>query len=347
MSSAAHPLREKKSTTVRSSLLPAVASVAFRAADALAPRAAAWLADRLFFTPPPSARRRARTRRTDGVPLRVPVEVSGRTVSVAARVWGSGRPVVLLHGWGGRGSQLAAFVDPLVAAGFSVIALDAPGHGESGGRQSSIPAFAAALAAMARVRGPLAGVVAHSLGASATAFAVARGLVVPRAVFVGAPSDPPAWARAFARRFSLSARVVRLWRERAERRLGFRWDELDVAAAGRGRQVPLLVVHDREDHDVAWEEGARIAEAWPGARLLTTTGLGHRAILRDASVVRAAVAFLSGGSEPRQVRCATADCRRAPGASGLCDPCRLEAELFDRDLRPHAGAAAALSPAAP
>jgi hypothetical protein len=42
----------------------------------------------------------------------------------------------------------------------------------------------------------------------------------------------------------------------------------------------ILVVHDRDDDDTYWTEGAALAEAWPGAQLLTTTGLGHRRILR-------------------------------------------------------------------
>jgi len=54
-----------------------------------------------------------------------------------------------LHGWGGRSDQLAAFVPPLLAAGFSVVAPDAPGHGDSTGGASSVLAFADALEAVA------------------------------------------------------------------------------------------------------------------------------------------------------------------------------------------------------
>jgi len=56
--------------------------------------------------------------------------------------------------------------------------------------------------------------------------------------------------------------------------------------------VPLLVIHDRDDPTVPWADGAAIATAWPGAELVTTTGLGHRDLLRDASVVARAVAFV-------------------------------------------------------
>src|SRR6478735_2928342 len=50
---------------------------------------------------------------------------------LAAWQWGEAeRPLVgVLHGWEGHGAQLGAFAAPLVAAGFRVLAFDAPGHG--------------------------------------------------------------------------------------------------------------------------------------------------------------------------------------------------------------------------
>jgi pimeloyl-ACP methyl ester carboxylesterase len=59
--------------------------------------------------------------------------------------------------------------------------------------------------------------------------------------------------------------------------------------------VPALVVHDRDDRDVPFSHGDEIARAWPGAELMATTGLGHRAVVWDAEVVRRTVGFLREG----------------------------------------------------
>jgi pimeloyl-ACP methyl ester carboxylesterase len=59
--------------------------------------------------------------------------------------------------------------------------------------------------------------------------------------------------------------------------------------------APALIIHDREDPDVPYAHGEEIAAAWPGAELLTTTGLGHRAVLRDPGVIQRTIAFLSDG----------------------------------------------------
>ncbi len=55
---------------------------------------------------------------------------------------------------------------------------------------------------------------------------------------------------------------------------------------------PTLVIHDRHDREVRWEDGAAIAGAWPQAQLLTTEGLGHRRILQDASVIARIAGFI-------------------------------------------------------
>ena len=46
-------------------------------------------------------------------------------------------------------------------------------------------------------------------------------------------------------------------------------------------ETPMLVVHDEGDDEAPYSGGLAIAHAWPASRLFTTTGLGHRRILRD------------------------------------------------------------------
>ena len=53
----------------------------------------------------------------------------------------------------------------------------------------------------------------------------------------------------------------------------------------RGFRTAALLIHDRGDPDVPFRNAEEIAAAWPGARVLATDGLGHRAVLRDPTVV--------------------------------------------------------------
>ena len=55
----------------------------------------------------------------------------------------------------------------------------------------------------------------------------------------------------------------------------------------------MLVLHDEGDEIIPFAEGQQIVDAWPGAQLHATRGLGHNRILRDAGVIQSAVEFIS------------------------------------------------------
>jgi pimeloyl-ACP methyl ester carboxylesterase len=77
-----------------------------------------------------------------------------------------------------------------------------------------------------------------------------------------------------------------------EERYGRRWEELELARIAPRLQASALVIHDRNDGVVPWEQGATVARQWPGAKLMTTQGLGHRRILADEAVTQAAAEFV-------------------------------------------------------
>src|SRR5262249_35980660 len=148
-----------KSTIVRSYNGPGPAArIAGRLLSTAVPGVAARLAARWFVTPP-----RHRRPQTEARALAAARAGGGALEGRRVRMWtwGHGPAVVLAHGWGGRGSQLAPFVEPLLAEGFSVTAFDALGHGDSDGREATLPDLVASLRAVAAARAPVRGVIAH------------------------------------------------------------------------------------------------------------------------------------------------------------------------------------------
>ena len=239
---------------------------------------AAWLRDGQRFdviVGPPSPRPRPRPRR------------------VTAWAWGERGPAVLLvHGWGSRGARFVDLGGALLAAGHRVITFDAPGHGASHGRLSSGPEFARAAIAVAAAVGPVSAVVGHSLGGFASALAMDRGLSARRAVFISPSANVNSYSAQFAALLGVTPPVMSTMRERLARRLDFSWSSMDVPAFAPSMRAPLLVIHDRDDREVRWSDGAAIASAWPGAELVTTMGLGHHRIVSDAEVIANVVSFL-------------------------------------------------------
>lgn len=210
--------------------------------------------------------------------------------------WGEGPSVLLMHGWGGRGSQMGGLATAIAEAGFRAIALDAPGHGGSAGRLSSLPQFAATVALAAEKFGPLRGVVAHSFGAAGTGWALREPLGVEKLVFVAAPGDLQGYLSGVRDLFGLTDVGLAHMIGNLERSFGIEWRRSRHATTITADATPMLVVHDEGDDETPYSGGLEIARAWPNSRLITTEGLGHRRILRDPQVLAQVTAFLAAGA---------------------------------------------------
>jgi pimeloyl-ACP methyl ester carboxylesterase len=286
----------KKSTTVRS-VIPRLVQLAFRTAAQVAPSAAERGAAALFFTP---RGRRDLSPVVAGLPRRAHVIPFGDE-TLRAWSWGGGPTVLLAHGWEGDAAQLRAFVAPLVAEGYRVVAFDMPAHGRSSGRQVGVAEMAHAIATIAEALGPVHAIVAHSLGGAATALAISRGLAVARVVLLAPAAEPTFFARRAAAMMGLPDEQRDGMLRLIEARLGQPLSTLDVRRLAPKLRAALLVMHDPEDSEVPWAHGLGIAEAWPDARLERLTGLGHRRLLRDAQVITQTVAFVDGGELRRSL----------------------------------------------
>jgi pimeloyl-ACP methyl ester carboxylesterase len=222
-----------------------------------------------------------------------PFDVATSDGRIQAWRWGEGPAVILVHGWEGRGSQLAPLAQPLASRGLSIVTFDAPGHGASDGTRSSLPQFLAALQAVAGSTGELQGIAAHSFGCAAATLALREGLEARRVVYFAPPIDPSDYTGRFGEALGLTDAVVDRMRFRIEQRFRRKWSDYSLAALAPAMTARLLVVHDTTDRETYWSEGAALAEAWPGARMITTQGLGHRRILRDPELLEKAAGFMA------------------------------------------------------
>jgi pimeloyl-ACP methyl ester carboxylesterase len=288
------PTSRRESTSVRA--LKTAMGILERTAPGLGAR---WV-ERIWFTVPPR-----RPINGDLPAGDTPFELSVSRATVRGRRWGHGEKIVyLVHGWGSSGAQLGAFIEPLLEAGFSVVAYDALSHGSSdpgpsGPGRSNALEHRDVLTAVVSAHGRAYGVVAHSLGSMVAALAMREDVVPVRAVYVAPMIDVTSYGMPFIRMLGGGQRIWTRFLDRVERKLRLDLSFFDLAAmADELATPPLLIVHDRDDQETSWDASRALASSWPDARLLTTTGLGHNRILADPAVVTAAVAFLCGLDVP-------------------------------------------------
>jgi pimeloyl-ACP methyl ester carboxylesterase len=269
-----------------------VLRTAFRTVGTVAPGVAARWAETIFCRPP---RNEPRAIEEDFLATGTPEIVQSENQDLAVWVWGQGPAVILAHGWGSRAGRFSSLARALADNGFKVVLFDAPAHGASKGNQASLPQFASALRAVADAVGPAYGLVGHSLGGAAVSLAMGNGLTADRAVLLAPPADVVLFSHAFAEHLRIPLRAHDAMRRNLESRLQIRWEELHIPTLARRMTVPALIVHDRGDPDVPYAHGEEIARAWPRAELMTTSGLGHRSVVRDPEVIGRTLSFLRDG----------------------------------------------------
>lgn len=210
--------------------------------------------------------------------------------------WGDGPTVLLVHGWGGSAASFALWIPALLKAGFAVAAVDGPAHGGSPGTFASAPAIAGAIRAFGRSYGPFQAVVAHSVGAIATALAGADGESFQRAVFLAPCCSVAHSLFAEARRQGLPPdRDPALWDCFLE---SFGGDGSLGAAVDRWQRKPaLLVHHDPDDDATPYGETVELCRGWEGSRLVDAPGSGHFKILVARRVLAQSIEFLAASTE--------------------------------------------------
>ncbi|MBL0728826.1 alpha/beta hydrolase [Piscinibacter sp. HJYY11] len=212
---------------------------------------------------------------------------------LAAAEWGEGPAVLLMHGWDGKASDLAAFAPALLAAGHKVIAVNLPAHGESAGERTSIPGSARAFVAAQEALGPLRAVVAHSIATAVTVEAVALGLPAQRLALISAPARYAMYAKGFAAQAGLSPEQAEQMLE-ALRAMGVDVHSISTPRRAAALKQPVLFVHSADDRVVPIADAEASHAKWAGpAQFLRLDGLGHRRLLQSPEVVAAVTAFVT------------------------------------------------------
>ena len=214
----------------------------------------------------------------------------------AAFEWGEANSplVLLIHGWNGRGTQISPFAKSLVEKGFRVVALDGPGHGVSPGNWTTPTHFAKFIIMAQQELAPLGlhSLIAHSFGGGCSVLAVTQGLKTKSLVLVASPAFYERVVKFFGISFGLNIKSQAALEDLVTKASGIRPSELNIAKLASTLTIPILVVHDKDDNAVDYMSAKAITEAYKGARLITTEGLGHRRILKNQKVISEVTDFI-------------------------------------------------------
>ncbi|MEQ8589668.1 MAG: alpha/beta fold hydrolase [Roseitalea porphyridii] len=296
------------------SLLEKITRAGFRVVDAVSPEKAGELAFRLFTrtrsTRPQSekeraalAKARARMAEAELVRLMIPGSVVATHVFRPSPMDDNGGRVLIVHGYRSRSDHMVAMADKLVAAGYTAVCLDLPGHGASSGRVLHLPRAVEAIDAAWRQHGPFDAFVGHSFGGPSVLAAAAGAILhVPRRlpkriVTIAAPSDMGDVFRWAAKLLGLGPAAQRSFEGQVMRVAGRPLSEFRVDRMAHDLSVPILVIHAEDDKEVAFDNARAIASLGSNVELFRANGYGHRRIVSAPPVTAAVADFISRAGE--------------------------------------------------
>jgi pimeloyl-ACP methyl ester carboxylesterase len=214
---------------------------------------------------------------------------------LAVTTWGEGPTVLLMHGWGGARAQMTGFVQPLLTAGYRVVAYDQPAHGESDGRTTNLLEIAPTMDLIAQREGPFYAVIAHSFGTLITSYALVKRNFPPpaRLVYFGAFNQLLDSLPRFQVLAGVSDEIMQGFRSMLYENFG-----REVLEAITNEyltphiNIPALMFHDSADNVTPVEDSRSIAQVWKQAKFIETEGLGHRGALQSKLIHEQVLNFL-------------------------------------------------------
>ena len=231
---------------------------------------------------------------TRGKNYRLPFEGG----ELAVTTWeNSGPNILLVHGWGGSRAQMTGFIDPLLSAGYRVVAYDQPAHGDSDGKLTNLLEIAPTMNLISKQEGNFDAIIAHSFGTLITSYALTNLNFPPpsRIVYFGAFNRLMDSFPRFQVIAGLPDEVMAGIRNKLYENFG--QDVLEAIVHEKMApqiDIPVLMFHDEADNVTPVQDSRAIAHAWKSAHYVETEGLGHRGALQSQEIHEQVVKFLKG-----------------------------------------------------
>lgn len=203
----------------------------------------------------------------------------------------SDRKILLVHGWSGRGTQMFKIADALLKAGFMTISFDAPAHGKSPGKTAMMPHFIAACLALEQHYGKFYAAVGHSLGGMSLLNAVRKGLHLEKLTVIGTGDSITEISYEFVKNMQLKPEIAVKMKKHFDKLHHEDIDRYSASESAAFVHIPVLVIHDEDDRDVAVHCAFNIVKNLENSELVITQKLGHRMILGNREVIEKICSF--------------------------------------------------------
>lgn len=184
--------------------------------------------------------------------------------------------ILLVHGWESNASRWEKLLPFLKKSGSTIVAIDAPAHGQSSGKEFNVPRYTEFINKAVKKYSPSI-IIGHSIGGAACVYHqyLHPETSIEKMVILGAPSDLKTLIDNYTKMLSLNRKMFTLLEKRYLENFNIKLEDFSGATFAKHIQIKGIIAHDTTDSVVAFEEGQKIANSWKKGKFITTKDLGH------------------------------------------------------------------------
>ena len=205
------------------------------------------------------------------------------------------KKILILHGFESNSKKFSAYISACLKKGYEVFAFDAPAHGESGGKQITLPLYIATVKSINKFFGPFQSFMAHSFGGLAITHFLENEWhdKNTRLVLIAPATETKTAVDQFFQFLELDGETRKEFDDLIAERTGHPQEYFSIRRAMQNIKASVLWVHDKEDEITPLSDVMNVkADNHNNIEFIFTKGLGHRKIYRDEEVMKKVVEFL-------------------------------------------------------
>lgn len=189
---------------------------------------------------------------------------------------GNDTVILLVHGWESNASRWKKMLPYLKESGSTIIAIDAPAHGLSSGKEFNIPQYATFIDIVVQEFKPQY-LIGHSLGGKTCLYYQSKyqNTTIEKMVILGSPSDFKIILNNYIKLLSLNATISKGLENHYLNHFKLKLEHFSGKLFASTIKTKGFIAHDTDDSIVLFEEGKKIASTWKDSVFIETNGLGH------------------------------------------------------------------------
>ncbi len=209
----------------------------------------------------------------------------------------NGKTILICHGFSSYAYKFEKYISPLKKEGFTVLAFDAPAHGNSDGKLINAAIYKKAILKIEQQFGPVYGIMGHSLGglAASLAFEEFSDNQNRKLVLVAPATETQRALDHFFTIIPVDEKVKHAFEQMLSEIADQPVSYYSVSRVVKNISANVLWIHDKHDTICPFEDVKPVISLkLPHVRFLITEELGHSKVYKDNKICTEIVHFFSG-----------------------------------------------------